>query len=109
MSHEGNAYEYQLVQTIMSIDTCHHAKIWGLIPDCQITDFTVCMLYSHTQLLNLIITSMLTEMNKFKLILANNSSIIIFQGGHLMITSNLYEFLITQRLLKVHDDLSIKS
>ena len=59
MSHEGNAYEYQLVQIIMSIDTCHHAKIWGLIPDRQIT------------------TSMLTEMNKFKFILANNSSIII--------------------------------
>ena len=38
MSHEGNAYEYQLVQIIMSIDTCHHAKIWGLIPDRQITD-----------------------------------------------------------------------
>ena len=78
MSHEGNAYEYQLVQIIMSIDTCHHAKIWGLIPDCQITDSIVCMMYSHTQqLLNLVKTSMLTEMNKFKFILANNSSIII--------------------------------
>ena len=47
MSHEGNAYEYQLVQTIMSIDTCHHAKIWGLIPDCQITDFSVHVVFSY--------------------------------------------------------------